>query len=359
MKALIKHMLVGIMIVMCTAISAYSTDVPDPFGGIGIDVAYSNHGLWNDSATGRGLEYNGIPVSYPGTPWQQVSIAYNGTAQDQGNCYSYTWGLQVPLTPFEGGSGFGNIGSTTVWNSGNLRIMKQESWYKENDPAVMKIDVVVTNEGCEPVEEFIFMHAVDPDQDRRDYNDFRTLNFVVPSGDIVISAGLWGLTTVAYGRCDSVRQDLGHTRWSTDPFAYFDNGTYFRDDTMHFRHVEKVIDAGETIRFSFVFIAAKDFPTAHSAYLDYIDTQCDDGESIGLIDTVLKKDREYIEKTSDELIDTVLKKDLEYIEKTSDEVKSLIEKMEKMDPAEATKSASPNNFLRYDSKDVPKEVLIW
>ncbi|MCK5508139.1 MAG: hypothetical protein KAI50_06430, partial [Desulfobacterales bacterium] len=79
----------------------------------------------------------------------------------------------------------------------------------------------------------------------------------------------------------------------------------------------------------------------------------------GLIDTVLKKDREYIEKTSDELIDTVLKKDLEYIEKTSDEVKSLIEKMEKMDPAEATKSASPNNFLRYDSKDVPKEVLIW
>lgn len=246
---------------MCTTISAYSTDVPDPFGGIGIDVAYSNHGLWNDTATGRGLEYNGTPVSYPGSPWQQVSIAYNGISQDSGNYYFYTWGLQVPLTPFEGGSGFGNIGSTTVWNSGDLRIMKQESWYRENDPAVMKIDVVVTNEGCEPVNEFIFMHAVDPDQDIQYYYDFGTLNDVLPSGDLVISAGR--TSTVAYGRCDSVKQDLGHTGWSSDPFAnFYDGDISFRDDTMHFRHVENVINAGETIRFSFVFIAAENLSIA-------------------------------------------------------------------------------------------------
>lgn len=349
MKALIKHMLVGIMIVMCTAISAYSTDVPDPFGGIGIDVAYSDHGLWNDSATGRGLEYNGIPVSFPGNPWQQVSIAYNGIWQDRGNCYSYTWGLQVPLTPFEGGSGFGNIGSTTVWNSGNLRIMKQESWYKENDPAVMKIDVVVTNEGCEPVEKFIFMHAVDPDQDIQYYNDFRTLNDVLPSGDFVISAGR--TATVAYGCCDSVKQDVGHTWWSQDPFAnFYDGDLSLRDDTMHFRHVEDVISAGETIRFSFVFIAARNLSIAYFAYLDYIDTQCDCGESIEMIDTVLKRDLEYIE-----IISEKAKKDLEYIEIISEKVEDL---MKKIEPAEAEKSVSPNNFLRYDL-DAPKDLRIW
>ena len=349
MKALIKHMLVGIMIVMCTAISAYSTDVPDPFGGIGIDVAYSDHGLWNDSATGRGLEYNGIPVSYPGTPWQQVSIAYNGTAQDQGNCYSYTWGLQVPLTPFEGGSGFGNIGSTTVWNSGNLRIMKQESWYKKNDPAVMKIDVVVTNEGCEPVNEFIFMHAVDPDQDIQYYNDFRTLNDVLPSGDIVISAGR--SSTVAYGLCDSVKQDVGHTWWSSDPFAnFYDGDLSLRDDTMHFRHVEDVISAGETIRFSFVFIAARCLSTVYFTYHDYIDTQCDCGESIEMIDAVLKRDLEYIDVISEKA-----KKDLEYIDVISEKIEDL---MKKISPTEVERSASPNNFLLYDLKDVPKEVLV-
>jgi|LGVE01.1.fsa_nt_gb hypothetical protein len=329
MKALIKHMLVVMMMVMCTVTSAYSTDVPDPFGGIGIDVAYSDHSLWNDTATRRGLEYNGTPVSYPGSPWQHVSIAYNGALQDSGNFWFYTWGLQVPLTPFEGGSGFGNIGSTTVWNSGELRIMKEESWYRGKDPGVMKIDVVVTNEGCEPVREFIFMHAVDPDQDVEDYRDFRTFNDVLPSGDLVVSAGRD--STVAYGRCDSIRQDLGHTGWSTDPFVgFYDGNLLFRDDTMHFRHVEDVIYAGETIRFSFVFIAAEDIPAAYFAYLDYIGTQCDCGE--------LRDEH---------------KKDLEYIEVITKKVENL---MDNIDPAEAEKSVSPNN-LRDDLKDVSKEVL--
>ena len=173
------------------------------------------------------------------------------------------------------------------------------------------------------------MHAVDPDQDVRDYGEYRTLNFVVPSGDFVFSAGVQNPgqpTTVAYGRCDSVKQNLGHTRWSRDPFAYFDRGPYFRDDTMHFRHVEDVIYAGETIRFSFVFIAAE-FPyLAYSAYLDYVDTQCDCGE--------LRDDS---------------KKDIEYIEVITKKVEDL---MEKTDPAEAAKLASPNNFLLYELKDV-------
>ena len=308
MKALIKHTLVVMMIVMCTAISAHSTDVPDPFGGIGIDVAYSDHGLWNDRATGRGLEYNGTPVSYPGSPWQQVSIAYNGTLQDSGNYSFHTWGLQVPLTPFEGGSGFGNIGSTTVWNSGDLRIMKEESWYREKDPAIMKIDVVVTNEGCEPIKEFIFMHAVDPDQDIQDYGDYRTFNDVFPSEDFVFSAGRD--SAVAYGRCDSVKQDLGHTWWSTSPFAsLYDRNLLHSDETMHLRHVEDVIYPGETIRFSFVFIAADDFPAAYSAYSDYVDTQCDCGE--------LRDD---------------YKENFEYINEISVKVEDL---MERIDPAEA------------------------
>ncbi len=277
----------GIILAAGLATLAHAEKVPAVFTGTGLEVAYNNHGLWNDTSTMQGLEFNGTPISYPGNPWQQVSIAYNGNVQKLGNASYYQWGLQVPIVGHTGGSGFGNIGSTTVWNAGDLRIMKEESWYKNG--SVMKIDVTVTNECCSDVKDFVFMHAVDPDQDRTGFGDFRTLNDVVPSKNFVMSTGLFTGLTTSYGVCDHKKQDIGHTSWSTSPYSAFgDQNLAYIDDTMHIRHREPLIKTGETIRFTFMFYVSDGIVSAFNDYNNYVKRVCNcestlkDGEHITL-----------------------------------------------------------------------------
>ncbi|MCF6362721.1 MAG: hypothetical protein L3J88_05120 [Gammaproteobacteria bacterium] len=253
---------------------AHAEKVPTIFSGSGLEVDYSDHGLWNNSATGQGLEFNGTPISYPGRPWQQVSIAYNGSVQKLGNFLHHEWDLQVPIVGHTSGSGFGNVGSTTVWNAGDLRIMKEESWHENGH--VMKIDVTVTNECCEDVKDFVFMHAVDPDQDIADFGDNRTLNDVVPSQNFVMSAGLKSGLTTSYGVCDSKKQDIGHTNWNPSPYnAFTDQNFSLKDDTMHIRHREPLIKAGETVRFTFMFYVSDGIISAFHDYNNYVKKVCD------------------------------------------------------------------------------------
>jgi len=231
---------VGVILVAVSITLAHAEKVPAIFTGNGLEVAYNEHGLWNDTTIGQGLEYNGIPISYPGIPWQQVSIAYNNIVQGQGNFSFYDWNLQVPVVGHTGGSGFGDIGSTTVWNAGDLRIMKEESWLEEGK--VMKIDVTVTNECCEDVKDFIFMHAVDSDQDQTFNGAYSTLNGALPMQSFAFSAGLYSGLTTSYGVCDRNKQDVGHTRWDSSPFAPFSTVLSLADDTMHIRHHEPLIN---------------------------------------------------------------------------------------------------------------------
>ncbi|MCF6236739.1 MAG: hypothetical protein L3J70_10285 [Gammaproteobacteria bacterium] len=273
MKIVKNIILSGVILAAGSATIAHAEKVPAVFTGNGLEVAYNSHGLWNDRSVGQGMDFNGIPISYPGNPWQQVSIAYNDSDQFLGNSTYYCWGLQVPVVGYVGGSGFGNIGSTTVWNAGNMRVMKEESWYQNGN--IMKIDVVVTNEDHRDVENFIFMHAVDPDQDHPGYDEFRTYNDVMPSGNLVMSSGHHTRLTTSYGVCDQKRQDVGHTRWKTDPDGEFEDQNFaYKDDTMHIRHREKLIKAGETIRFTFVFFVSNGVLSALHDYETAIAKAC-------------------------------------------------------------------------------------
>ncbi|ROS05652.1 hypothetical protein EDC56_1198 [Sinobacterium caligoides] len=271
----IKKRLVGVATVLIALPALLQAEqVPERFNAIGVEVDYSPHGLWNNASSKRGLEYNGTPVSYPGAPWQQVSVAYNDTVQKLGNSDYHQWRIQVPAVAHSGGSGFGDVGSTAVWNAGDLRVMKEESWHKNR--RMMKVDIMVSNESGKDITDFYFMHALDPDQDASAAAEFRTLNDVVPSQNFAFSLGLVRGLVASYGICDNHKQQVGHTAWSTRPTAaLLDQELAYRDDTMHLRHHEAVIPAGETAHFSFMFYFSSDLQSAYQDYKTHLGAICE------------------------------------------------------------------------------------
>lgn len=272
-KSVLTCALYALTTLLITHVSHAET-VPSIFNGVGLEVAYNNHGLWNSTVAAQGLEFSGTPISYPGAPWQQVSIGYNGAVQTLANHSYHQWDVQVPLVGHTGGSGFGNIGSTTVWKVGDLRVIKDEAWYQ--DGHVMKIDITVTNTCCNDIKDFVFMHALDPDQDQTGFSEFRTFNDVVPSKNFVLSAGLNTGLVAAYGICDEAKQDLGHSAWRSSPYALLvDQNLAYKDDTMHIRHREPLIKAGETKRFTFMFYVSDGLLQTYHDYKGNVKRVCD------------------------------------------------------------------------------------
>ena len=255
-----------------------------PTGGP-IEVQYNEAGLWNYRPNTRGLLARfgtQRDVSYPGNPWQQVSIAFTDGCDGTNYLYqgnesfgAYNWHTTVFVTQMNLGGAV--VGSFTKWVAFPLEITKTERW--DRDGQIMEIEFTVTNIGCCDVDELVVMHAVDADQDRQlspgTYNTINDTISVLNPQDFVYSEGPLSMWTVAYGQCDRT-QDLGHTNWQTNPYVAINdyNGQNI-DHTMHLRQNIGVLSPGEGFDFSFLFIVGRDLGSTIQLYKDNKDRLCD------------------------------------------------------------------------------------
>ena len=228
-----------------------------------IDVSYNDAGTWNDYS-GMGFRICGgtgycTDASYPGSPWQVITIAYNigGSSYNYtGNYSSRSWSWTT-LSSSDISSGTTNS-VEHIWDVGVLRITKTETW--ERDSKAMQVWFTVRNTSSSTVSSLRVMHGVDPDQDigsghHSSGSTYTTVNDTRADGEYSFSAGQYSDWTIGYGVCDPDTESLGHTGWSSDADATL--GDYdFRsaDDTIHWRHTEPSVGSGDTVDFGLSLI---------------------------------------------------------------------------------------------------------
>jgi len=253
-----------------------------------IEIQYNEGGLWNWRTATQGflMRIGGTQrdVSYPGTPWQQVSIRFTDSCD--GTDYFYqgnesfgaqNWQNIVPPTVMNLNPG--RVGSFVKWTAFPLEVSKTETW--DDTGQIVQIVFEATNIGCCELQEVALMHAVDPDQDRQlpaPAGTFNTINDtigVLSPQDLVYSIGPSSQWTVAYGQCDP-SQILGHTNWQTNPYAAItDYNGLNADDTMHAAQFLPNIAPGQTVRVTFLFIVGRDTTDVINQYTLNRDDLCD------------------------------------------------------------------------------------
>jgi large repetitive protein len=254
-----------------------------------IRVYYDDAGLWNDHDVERGLQYlhassgTWVDVSWPITPWQVAVVEYevNGTSE-------YHWAdTSVPGTSFtvtssaDISSGTWNIVHHS-WDLTDLTIDKYEVF--DDKANSLLIHLLVTNESNNAIENFRFMHGVDPDQDVdapmsgadawECYNDTFDLD---GSGtqDYTSSEAPYTGITAAYGACDQSKQSVGHSQYEDDADLTLDDlGGALNDDAMNITHTASKISVGGHKTASMMFIVNGSATATSQSYLDDQDELC-------------------------------------------------------------------------------------
>ena len=268
-------------------------------GIVGGRLTYINYnsqcGVWNDPTTRSGAvleECCPVDMSYPGTPWQQLSLSYTcskGTSHFSGNtgggsCPSYTVLSERVLD-----DGTGLVGIEHVYRMGLLTVTKTETWDFHGKTISIRFKVKYTKESyltkCEPLHRLSVMHAVDPDQDWEPFGRFDTFNDVVyngPSGLFAESTGPLSCKSFGYGICANRYEDwsqdsVGFSRWfPTTPATLRDPDGELRDDTMHYQHTEeRPLYCGDEREFGFFAVwgrcydeGRKNFIAAHKKFCE-------------------------------------------------------------------------------------------
>ena len=81
---------------LCLAMFAgMSVHAQTAFNGL-IEINYNADGTWNRNDVGgvQGIKYTGVDFSAPGTPWQHVTIGFNGQEIKGNFAYGGKLGLE-------------------------------------------------------------------------------------------------------------------------------------------------------------------------------------------------------------------------------------------------------------------------
>ena len=269
--------------------AATGTHASQTLSGNTIKVHYDSNGLWNDGSKSAGLQVRNTTtstwrdVTWPGSPWNVQTVEYNVGSSSY--IYSGNYGSASWTTSKES-----DLSTTTkkiaeyVYRMGLVEVTRTDVWDVSGNAIVMTFDV--ENLGSSTITNLRFMHGLDPDQDYSTNTTNNTKNDRVDAdgdgtADFALSAGPFTSWTVGYGACDTAKQDVGHAFWTTDADATLsDNGNASGDDTMHIRHTESSIPAGDTVQFSFVMAWGTSSSLARSEYVSALsDCGCDqDGD---------------------------------------------------------------------------------
>ncbi len=239
--------------------------------GSNISVSYGTAGTWNDdTATGWQLysPYRGwTDMSYPGTPWQQLTIGYDSTSYT-GN---YSGGYTYTVASGSDTSSGSTKQATHVLTAGSLQVTKTETW--DVSAKVMRLRFVVRNTSGSTLSNVRLIHGVDPDQDTPVGYGPTTYNDAVDAtgdgtNDFMQAVGPSSGIAVGYGLCDTSKQTLGLTNWDTaiDP-TLTDPGGAAADWTIHAKHVVGTLAAGASADFSFIFAWDTSASAAQGQYL--------------------------------------------------------------------------------------------
>jgi MYXO-CTERM domain-containing protein len=248
-------------------------------GGDQIRVAYWDEGTWNwgDSSTGLQIYnsyYDWQDVSFPGTPWQATTFRYEIGDHTYGYLGNYADLSASWVTDAEANlSADGKQWAWHQWTGDYVVIEKDEIFL--DDAQSMLLLFTVLNAGKHDIDEFVLMHAVDPDQDYDTFGYTDTINDVEDRdsdgmNDWVEARGPSSDWTVGYGICDPMAQDVGSTDWSDSPLApFWDSNGAELDETIHIRHTQGTLAAGDTLQFGFFFTWGETEAQAENNYEDY------------------------------------------------------------------------------------------
>ena len=243
-----------------------------------VKIHYNNNGIWNNSS-GQGYQVqNGDgawqEVTYPGSPWMQMTVEYqiDSSSYDyRGNWSGGSFGWTTTTSDLSAGS---TNHISHVMTMGTLRITKDEIW--EDGSKIVTLAFVVENTGGSTISNFRLIHGYDPDTDYNRYSTFNTYNDRSSDNLFVQAVAPYSSLTVAYGVCDSAKQDVGITGWDADADATLrDDGGSSGDNTIHWRHRETTINPYETIDFAGLAVFGVSAADARSQYDDNRDTLCD------------------------------------------------------------------------------------
>jgi len=226
-----------------------------------IRVDYANWGVWNHRPNARGLQFRDgteapwVDYTWPGTPWQVMTVEYNvGATAHYYRANTDTNSFTVTAEANRSHDTW-NI-SYYQYTAGTLRIGKWEYW--QDDGRVMWIEFEVTNTGASDVTSFRIMHGLDPDPGTplgagaTTYNDVLDTNADGIADWVESEESSARHYAIGYGSCDTT-DEFGHTGWSEDADAVFqDQNGGFRDDTQHWRHRVATIRVGASVRFGFI-----------------------------------------------------------------------------------------------------------
>ena len=260
-------------------------------GGRRTYAHYSKCGLWNDRQEKRGFiieECCPADVSYPGTPWQQLSVAFEHadgnlpTTKDfranGDSCGGMTLLSERPLHDANG-----QIGIEHVYKMGALTLTKSETWNFDGQIVLIKFMAKYASEDCRrstcaPIKGLTVMHAVDPDQDRAftDGNStFTTLNDVLYNGLYAEATGPNSCQAFAYGICsksykEGSTETVGFTpRWDRDARTkeLRDYSGRAGDYALHYQHRERRdMHCGDEREFSFFVTWGRCFGDSRENY---------------------------------------------------------------------------------------------
>jgi hypothetical protein len=267
-----------------------------------VEFNFDNDGLWYDGdSTGDGvttdLDSDGSWDDWIkwGSPWMNLTFAF-----EQGSTSYEVWG----------NSSYGYANWTTVsasdesdsdwmvarhaYSYGDLVITKTEVWGVEG--ILQAVRFLVENNGTSDVTNFRVNLSVDPDVDANTYGYYDTYNDVKDldadgTDDWVEAVGYASGYTWAFGTCDASNQEFGITAWDmTADVTLTDPDGAAADDTIHWRHNESTITAGDSASFGFLAVFGESSSDAVLNYETEYELMCSDTDGDGIPDVAQDQD---------------------------------------------------------------------
>ena len=236
-------------------------------GGRHTQIDYNKCGLWNDAEKRRGFVMDDccpVDVTWPGTPWQQLSISYrvnSVTRNFAGNTNSgCTYVVKDTQILNEGRE---KVGIRHTIETDHLVLIKNETWDFRAKALIVEFEAKYPSEkcACSQLENVAVSHGVDPDVDYYPFGTYSTYNDVHQFGDSANYAEAVGpisCHTLAYGHCSRPRgadysEQAGFTRWSTSPFLSLEDPNHAsQDNTIHYSYNRKTLQCDQSVNFRFV-----------------------------------------------------------------------------------------------------------
>ncbi|MFT5682841.1 MAG: (2Fe-2S) ferredoxin [Myxococcota bacterium] len=251
-----------------------------------VRIHYSDDGRWNDPNTGveAGLQlYDSIEgwldMSWPGTPWAEVSIGYTRDGEDVTVIGGEGWSVES-VTDLSTKT---RLSIAHRLTTDDLQLDRIESW--DTGAQVIHTEWTLTNTGKLDLTELRLTHSLDADPDADalanpqplTYNDTLDLDGDGVA-DWVQSEGVITGVTVGFGLCDLDDQELGHhasNTFSADPdLPLTDAEGALQDYTMNVRHTVGTLKAGASVDFSLLTALGSTAEVAQDGYLDAREGPC-------------------------------------------------------------------------------------